>query len=104
MPGLISNIRQQIRLLRLIYKHPRTPRYVRWLTSGTVLYAVSPIDLIPDFIPILGHVDDAIVLPLALWLTFKLIPHTVLSECRTQLALERNQNHGTDELRQTKEI
>ena len=93
MSGLISNIRQQIQLLRLIYKNPRTPRYVRWLANGTLLYAISPIDLIPDFIPILGHVDDAIVLPLAMWLTFKLIPHTVLRECRTQLELEKNQNN-----------
>ena len=93
MSGLISNIRQQIQLLRLIYKNPRTPHYIRWLANGTLLYAMSPIDLIPGFIPILGYVDEAIVLPFAVWLIFKLIPPAVLRECQAQLELKKNKNN-----------
>lgn len=48
-------------------------------------YAVSPIDLIPDFIPVLGFVDDAILLPAMIWLTLRLIPPAVIDECRTRV-------------------
>ena len=47
-------------------------------------YALSPIDLIPDFIPVLGYVDDILLLPALIWLTVKLLPESVLAECRVQ--------------------
>lgn len=63
-------------------KNPRTPWYAKALGLFVVAYALSPIDLIPDFIPVLGYVDDVLLLPCLIWLTIKLLPADVLAECR----------------------
>lgn len=65
-------------------KHPRTPCYAKTLGLLVVAYALSPIDLVPDFIPVLGYVDDVLLLPGLIWLTLKLLPLDVLAECRGQ--------------------
>jgi uncharacterized membrane protein YkvA (DUF1232 family) len=65
-------------------KNPRTPWYAKALGMFVVAYALSPIDLIPDFIPVLGYVDDVLLLPVLIWLTIKLLPSEVLAECRAQ--------------------
>ncbi len=65
-------------------KNPRTPWYAKALGVFVVAYALSPIDLIPDFIPVLGYVDDALLLPGLIWLTIRLLPADVLAECRGQ--------------------
>ena len=75
------------------YRHPDTPLIAKALAIGIVAYAFSPIDLIPDFIPILGLVDEAILLPIAIWFTLKFIPQPILDECRgkaTQWIAEKN--------------
>ena len=66
-------------------KHPDTPWHAKALGLFVVAYALSPIDLIPDFIPILGYLDDLLLLPGLIWLTIRLLPPQVLAECR-QLA------------------
>ena len=63
-------------------KHPKTPWYAKALGLFVVAYALSPIDLIPDFIPVLGYVDDVLMLPGLIWLTLQLLPPDVLTECR----------------------
>ena len=63
-------------------KHPKTPWYAKALGLFVVAYALSPIDLIPDFIPVLGYVDDVLLLPGLIWLTLQLLPPDVLTECR----------------------
>jgi len=65
-------------------KNPHTPWYAKALGVFVVAYALSPIDLIPDFIPILGYVDDVLLLPALIWLTIRLLPPEVLTECRRQ--------------------
>ncbi len=65
-------------------KHPRTPWYAKALGVFVVAYALSPIDLIPDFIPVLGYVDDVILLPVLIWLTVRMLPPEVLAQCRSQ--------------------
>lgn len=65
-------------------KNPHTPWYAKALGVFVVAYALSPIDLIPDFIPVLGYVDDVLLLPVLIWLTIKLLPADVLAECRSQ--------------------
>lgn len=73
-----------IATLYLAYKNNNTPWYAKILVAITVGYAFSPVDLIPDFIPILGFLDDAILLPVLIWLSLKLIPQKVLDSCRLE--------------------
>ncbi|RDW16055.1 hypothetical protein CWR48_17875 [Oceanobacillus arenosus] len=77
-----KNIKRDIFILIEAYKHPNTPLYVKLLALIFVAYAFSPIDLIPDFIPILGYLDDIILIPLGILLVLKLIPKDVLKVCR----------------------
>lgn len=65
-------------------KHPTTPWYAKALGVFVVAYALSPIDLIPDFIPVFGYVDDVLLLPALIWLTIQLLPPDVLDDCRNQ--------------------
>ena len=65
-------------------KNPKTPWYAKALGVFVVAYALSPIDLIPDFIPVLGYVDDVLLLPGLIWLAVKLLPPAVLAQCRSQ--------------------
>ncbi|MGJ7578682.1 YkvA family protein [Variovorax sp. RHLX14] len=65
-------------------KHPATPWYAKALGLFVVAYALSPIDLIPDFIPVLGYVDDVLLLPVLIYLTIRMLPADVLSDCRMQ--------------------
>ena len=66
----------------LAYRDPRTPWYARLFALCVVGYALSPIDLIPDFIPVLGYLDDLILVPLGIALAIKMIPQAVVDECR----------------------
>ena len=63
-------------------KEKRTPWYAKILAAAVVVYALSPIDLIPDFIPVLGYLDDLIILPVLIAWCIKCIPHEVFEECR----------------------
>ena len=71
-----SAARLKVYLLALwnLFKHPETPRSVRWVAIAVLAYALSPIDLIPDFIPVLGLLDDLVLLPLGVALVVKLTP------------------------------
>jgi uncharacterized membrane protein YkvA (DUF1232 family) len=62
--------------------HPATPWYAKALGGFVLAYALSPIDLIPDFIPVLGYLDDVILLPVLIWLTIRMLPAEVLDESR----------------------
>ena len=75
-------LEQELRALYLACKDPRTPWYAKALAVCVIGYALSPIDLIPDPIPILGYVDDLILLPLGIAAVKKMIPQEVLSEYR----------------------
>ncbi|RPJ78927.1 MAG: DUF1232 domain-containing protein [Deltaproteobacteria bacterium] len=65
-------------------RDPRTPWYAKILVAGIVAYALSPIDLIPDFVPVLGYIDDLVLIPMGIVLAKKLIPSQVLKECRAR--------------------
>jgi uncharacterized membrane protein YkvA (DUF1232 family) len=73
-------------------RHPRTPFIAKAVAVAVVAYAFSPIDLIPDFIPVLGYLDDLLILPIGIWLVLKLVPQDVLAECREQAAHWQNDN------------
>ena len=70
--------------LYLVASHPGTPWYAKLLVAGIVAYACSPIDLIPDFVPVFGYLDDLVLLPLGIALAMRLVPPTVLVECRAR--------------------
>lgn len=65
-------------------RHPQTPWLAKALAVLVVAYALSPIDLVPDFIPVLGYVDDLLLLPGLIWLAVRLVPPPVLAQCREQ--------------------
>lgn len=90
---MLASLRRRARLIKrdtlalyLAARHPATPWYAKALAVVIAAYALSPIDLIPDFIPILGYLDDVILLPAAIVLCVRLIPPDVLAECREQAA------------------
>jgi len=70
--------------LYLAYKDPRVPWYAKVFAAMVVGYAFSPIDLIPDFVPVLGYLDDLVMVPIGITLALKMVPKTVLDECRQE--------------------
>lgn len=84
-------LKTEVYALYLAARHPGVSPPVRVFAGCVVAYAFSPIDLIPDFIPVLGYVDDLILIPLGVLLLHKLIPRQVMEECRVQ-AREMMQN------------
>jgi uncharacterized membrane protein YkvA (DUF1232 family) len=72
--------------LYLAARHPETPWYAKLIAGVVVAYAFSPIDLIPDFIPVIGYLDDLLLVPLGILLAIKLVPPAVLAECRARAA------------------
>ena len=90
-------LRRESLVLYYAAGEPRTPWYARLLAGAVVAYALSPIDLIPDFIPVLGYLDDLILVPIGIALTLKLVPAKVLSDARlsAEKALERPKSVAT---------
>lgn len=80
----VKQLKSETYTLYLAAKDPRTPWYAKALIFLVVAYTFSPVDLIPDFIPVLGYLDDLIIAPLGLAIAIKLIPVNVLAECRAQ--------------------
>ncbi|MBE5108589.1 DUF1232 domain-containing protein [Bacillus thuringiensis] len=79
------NLKKQLLALYLAYRDERVSWYAKLFTMLVVAYAFSPIDLIPDFIPILGYLDDLILVPLGVYLALKLIPKEVLEDCKRKV-------------------
>jgi uncharacterized membrane protein YkvA (DUF1232 family) len=77
-------LKEDIYTLYLARRDARIPFAAKVVLVLTVAYALSPIDLIPDFIPVLGYLDDLLLLPFGIWLTIKLLPENVLHEYRTE--------------------
>ncbi len=77
-------LKTEVYALYLACRDPRTPWYARAFAAGVVAYAFSPIDLIPDFIPILGYLDDLVLIPLGIALALRMIPPAVMADCRAR--------------------
>lgn len=75
-------LKQDTLTLYLVVRDPRTPWYAKAVAAAVVAYALSPFDLIPDFIPVLGYLDDLIVVPLGITLALKLVPEHIIADCR----------------------
>ena len=76
------SIKRDTHAVYLASRDPRTPWCAKAVAIGVVAYALSPIDLIPDFIPVLGQLDELLILPLGIWLVVRLIPPDVMNEHR----------------------
>ena len=88
---MIAGVRERARRLRteahalyLAARHPDTPWYAKAMVAAILVYALTPVDLIPDVFPILGIVDDIIFVPLAFALAVRFVPAGVLDECRAR--------------------
>ncbi|HUF92352.1 MAG TPA: DUF1232 domain-containing protein [Candidatus Limnocylindria bacterium] len=77
-------LERDVYALAFAVRDPRVPWYAKAVAACVVAYALSPIDLIPDFIPVLGYLDDLVLVPLGVWLVVRLVPAAVLSECRAR--------------------
>src|SRR5512135_684747 len=77
-------LKRQVITLYYAYRDPRTPWYARAFAALVVAYAFSPIDLIPDFVPVLGYLDDLVLVPLGVWLALRLVPAQVMADCRAR--------------------
>jgi len=88
----LSDLKERARRLKadtlVLYfaaRDPRTPWYARLLVASIIAYVLSPIDLIPDFVPVLGYLDDLILVPIGIAFAIKLIPNVVLVDCRARV-------------------
>ncbi len=79
-----KHYKRELTAVAYALKHKETPWYAKVLAMVVVGYALSPIDLIPDFIPVLGYLDDLLIVPLGIALTVKMIPSEVFEQCREQ--------------------
>ena len=94
-----KKLKQEVQALYYAYQDPRIGWAAKTLTIFTIAYALSPVDLIPDFIPILGYLDDLIIIPFLITLSIKIIPNDILEECRqkakeTPIILRKNWGMG----------
>jgi uncharacterized membrane protein YkvA (DUF1232 family) len=86
-------LKTEVYALFLAYKDPRTPWYAKIFTAIVVGYCLSPIDLIPDFIPVIGYLDDLVIVPLGAFVSIKMIPAEVMEESRAKS--KEMMAHGT---------
>ena len=81
-------LQAEVYALYLAFRDPRVPWYAKAVAACVVGYALSPVDLIPDFIPVLGYLDDLVLIPLGIALTVRMIPPAVMVECRARARSE----------------
>lgn len=91
-----KQLKQEVFILWLAYRRPGVPWYAKAFGALVVAYALSPIDLIPDFIPVLGYVDDLILLPLGVVLAIKMIPVEVYQQARQEADQRLVQDKGSN--------
>ena len=86
--SVARNLKRELQVYRLVLKDSRTPWPAKLLLGLAIGYVMMPFDIIPDFIPVLGHVDDVIIVPALVLLALKLVPTEVVEECRGRVERE----------------
>ena len=84
LAGRARALKRELVALALAVRHPSTPWYGKLVVAGCVAYALTPVDFIPDVIPVIGFIDDLIFIPLAIALAVRFIPAPVLADCRAR--------------------
>ena len=82
---IARRLKTEFAVYRLVLKHPQTPMMAKILLGLAVGYVLLPFDLIPDFIPVIGHLDDLVIVPGLVYLALKLVPNNVMVECRQKV-------------------
>lgn len=78
-------VKHELQVYRLVLSDRRTPRLARWLLGGALAYLALPIDLVPDFLPGIGHLDDAVIVPGLVYLALRMIPAHVVAEAKEKI-------------------
>jgi len=86
---LAATIKRELGVYRAIAQHPRTPRLAKICLGLAIGYLLLPFDLIPDFLPVIGHLDDVIIVPALVWFALRLVPADVVAECRKRINAKR---------------
>ena len=86
LKAVVDSLEKETYALYLAYRDPRVPWYAKAFAAFVVAHTLSPIDIIPDFIPVLGYLDDLIITPLGIYLALKMIPAEVMAEAHQQAA------------------
>lgn len=89
LAAIAKRLKNELVLYRQVLRHPQTPWIAKALLWVAVAYLMLPFDLIPDFLPVIGHLDDLIIVPGLIYLAFKMIPDAVVSECKARLEESR---------------
>ena len=89
LKSLVQSVKKEIQVYQLVRKDPRTPKLAKWLLGIAIGYFLTPFDIIPDFIPVLGHLDDVVIIPTLVILALKMIPKEVIEECRQKVVSEQ---------------
>ena len=85
---IAAKLKVEFEFYRRLQKHPQTPKLAKGLLWLAIGYLLMPFDLIPDFLPIIGQLDELVIIPLLLYAAVKLIPQAIIAECRIQPAVE----------------
>jgi uncharacterized membrane protein YkvA (DUF1232 family) len=88
--GFIKTIRNDALLLYYAWKHPSTPPFIKGMLVALVAYVLSPVDLIPDYLPFIGIVDDVAIIPAAVVFLTNMLPSSIRTECEMESAKWRN--------------
>lgn len=81
----VERFKKELKIYQLVLKDSRTPVMAKWLLGAAIGYLALPFDLIPDFIPILGQLDDLVIVPLLVFLAVRMIPKDVVDDCRQRV-------------------
>ncbi len=80
-----KQLKQELAVYRLVLKHPKTPWLAKLFLGLAIAYLLLPFDLIPDFIPVLGQLDDVVIIPILVYIALLFIPKTIIQDCREQV-------------------
>jgi len=79
---ILKTSKNRLKVFSCIYRHPDTPGFARFILWAIIIYALSPVDIIPDWIPVLGQLDDLIIITVGISILYKFIPENIMRECK----------------------